>query len=165
MHVFVAYVHHWYFARLSNKKYSEVSEEWLDNEVFFTVSSYSEDSSIASKQERFSRDAVKGYCILYPSCDVLLHAYSFRYFDKRLHGTSWEDVEKCVHSALFQLLNGAKEIIGEWPRSCAYYAVDVIIEDRVAAMYAFPLTCELPRSRRLMTYRQGVTAPPLAYSK
>ena len=52
-------MHDWYFARLSNKAYSEVSKAWLDDEVFFTVSGYSEDSSVASKQERFSRDVLK----------------------------------------------------------------------------------------------------------
>jgi hypothetical protein len=125
---FDAYVHNFFYARLANKAYD--ASRLDDEEVALTVSAYDVDTAKAQRQERRTRDELRA-------------AFLRRYFDVELgpegllsgsdaeykEGLAWWDqTVSRVHAMLRELFSGVAPSIGHWPRSRAYYGVDVIFD-------------------------------------
>ncbi len=106
----LAYMHTLFFARLANKTYSRANLK--DIEVALTVCAYNEDESIADKQTRMT-------------CDELRTQLEIENVD-----LDWNKMILDMKTMMFELFEGAKESIGEWPNSSAYYSVDVMFDNR-----------------------------------
>jgi len=102
------YMHSDYYARLANKKYDPAHLQ--DEEVALTVSAYSQDTERAGRQRRLSRKQLE---------EALLRENPA--MDPQTLG---DDIERLVS----ELFGGIAPSIGHWPRSSAYYAVDIIFD-------------------------------------
>lgn len=107
---FEVYMPHFYYARLANKEYDLASVE-MDSEVALTVSGYNENKEIASKQERLTRAALRR---------ELLEENPTLDFDGMMQR---------VNVMLTELFSGVGRSVGTWPRSSAYYSVDVLFDN------------------------------------
>ena len=109
-----AYLHRGYYARLANKPYDPAQLAKRDPEEFLSVSAYSSDRSAAERQERMT--------------------------NKELGAALAEEVPSLNYGAmtermvqlLRELFSEVAPSIGSWPRSSAYYAVDVLFDNHPA---------------------------------
>lgn len=101
-------MHELFFARLANREYDPalVGE---DEQVALTVCAYSEDENIASLQERLFRGQLR-----YALAKEGFH--------------NWDKLVISCRTLCRELFQSAAPSIGVWPRSAAYYSLDVILE-------------------------------------
>lgn len=104
-------MHELFYARLANLEYdpAQLSEE---EQVALTVSAYSEDKVIADLQERLLRGQLR----------YALEEEGFAH---------WEELVASCRTLCRELFESAASSVGSWPRSSAYYSLDVILEEGV----------------------------------
>mmetsp|Transcript_40972 Transcript_40972/g.41843 ORF Transcript_40972/g.41843 Transcript_40972/m.41843 type:complete len:542 (-) Transcript_40972:78-1703(-) len=116
---FEAYVHNLFYARLAPHKYSEDIREALEDPLAaITVCAYNESDDIADQQKRMRQTDLK---------EALRT-------DRPEIADKWEDVIASVYSLVRELLSQCADSIGQWPRSRAYYGIDVIFDDSAFAL-------------------------------
>lgn len=113
--ILVAYMHKYLYARLANRKYdaSRLSED----EVAITVSAYSTNEAVAQRQERNPREQLRREL-----------EYEYPLF-------SWDTMIAELEELCSELFSAAALSIGYWPRSSAYYSLDVMLDTSDQAIY------------------------------
>jgi len=108
---FEAYFHDFFYVRLANKDYD--SKKFRDQEISITtISAYSEDPNLSSKdQKRLTKEELKTTLITEnPNFD-------------------WENFVGSIFKFLSELFSGISTSVGHWPRSSAYYSIDIIFDN------------------------------------
>ena len=105
-------MHELFFARLANREYDPALVD-ADEQVALTVCAYSEDAAVASLQERLFRGQLR----------YALEAEGF---------TNWDGLVASCRTVCREIFQSAAPSVGSWPRSAAYYALDIILEERGA---------------------------------
>lgn len=114
---FSAFMSETYYARLANCVYD--TSDLRNPEVSMTVTCYDADDNIRERQERTSLNRLATALGLE---DTIVDERS------GMETSRYHLVEKSVISMLGHLFSSAAKGVGCWPRSCAYYAVDVILD-------------------------------------
>jgi hypothetical protein len=105
-------MHELFYARLANEEY-DIAQVEANTEVSLTVSAYSDNHSIANKQTRLSRRQLR-------------HTLESEY--QRSDGFDWFRLLASVRNVCGELFGRAASSIGEWPRSSAYYGLDIMFD-------------------------------------
>ncbi|GMH79809.1 hypothetical protein TrLO_g13487 [Triparma laevis f. longispina] len=101
---FEGYMSNYVHARVSNKPYNV--DELEDEEVFLTIATYNES---VENGERLTPGRLR------------------RRLEEENEDFKWNDMIKSIHNLASTLFNAVAPSIGNWPRSRAYYGLDVII--------------------------------------
>ena len=113
---FEAYMSEYFYARLANKEYKVC--DLTDPETVLTVNAYG-DESIANKQERESYEGLAS------ALGLDNYVIDERSGEKMQR---FKLVEEAIVRLMSHLFSGAGRSVGKWPRSSAYYCVDVILD-------------------------------------
>ena len=129
LYVYTAYMHQLFYARLANFKYDTAALE-RDPEVALTVSAYNDDAEIAGRQGRLSRSQLRraleqeytaliqrGECVS-DSPDMSTIPPSF----------PWAKLVDDIQTLCTELFAQSAPSIGSWPRSSAYYSLDIMVD-------------------------------------
>ena len=114
---FEAYMSEYFYARLANNAYNE--SELTDPEIVLTVNAYNENELIAGKQER---ESYEGLATSLGLDDYVTNDRT----GKKVQRFSL--VEEAIVRVMSHLFSGAGRSIGKWPKSSAYYCVDIILD-------------------------------------
>ena len=114
---FEAYMSKYFYARLANNVYDE--SKLTDPEIVLTVNAYNENESVASKQER---ESYEGLAIALGLDDYIIDERNGQKVQR------FKLLEDSIVKVMSHLFSGAGKSIGIWPRSSAYYCVDVILD-------------------------------------
>lgn len=125
---FEAYLHCGYYARVANKEYCTDSEALHDNEVMLSVSAYSTDKTIAAKQLRLTKEELRDAIGAERGCTAPATTKTTQ-TGEAAEGLDYDRMISTMHDLLSEVFRGVAPSVGCWPRSSAYYSVDVMFDD------------------------------------
>ena len=129
IYVYTAYMHQLFYARLANFKYDTAALE-CDPEVALTVSAYNDNAEIAGRQGRLSRNQLrraleKEYAALIQSEKCVSNSPNMPTIPPSF---PWAKLVDDIQTLCTELFAQSAPSIGSWPRSSAYYSLDIMVD-------------------------------------